>query len=178
MSYITNIKFIIGDISAQDTQAIVNAANNSLLGGGGVDGSIHRAAGPELLEECRKLNGCRTGEAKLTNGYKLRSKYVIHTVGPIYKNGNENERTVLASAYKNSLELAMEKGIRSLSFPSISTGAYSYPPQEASRVAIGTVLGFLKDHPNAFDEIRFVLFTKPLYDIFIVTYNELKKKRA
>lgn len=170
-----NIKFIIGDISSQDTKAIVNAANNSLLGGGGVDGAIHRAAGPELLKECIGLKGCKTGEAKLTKGYNLKSEYVIHTVGPVYRSGTKTEKNLLASAYKNSLKLAMENDIRSISFPSISTGAYSYPPKEASYLALEAVMGFLKEYPNSFDEIRFVLFSKSLYDIFLKAYYDLIK---
>ena len=170
---IKTIRFVIGDISLQDTQAIVNAANKTLLGGGGVDGAIHKAAGPELLEECKTLEGCKTGEAKLTKAYKLKSDYVIHTVGPVYKNGSDEEKKLLALAYRNSLKLAIAHGIKSISFPSISTGAYRYPVKEASYVAIKEVLLFVSADPNAFSEIRFVLFTKSLYDVFISSYNEL-----
>lgn len=162
------IETVLGDITKQtDVEAIVNAANNSLLGGGGVDGAIHRAAGRELLAECQTLNGCKTGEAKITSAYKLPCKYVIHTVGPIYRGGNSGEPQLLANAYKNSMKLALQNKIRTIAFPSISTGVYSYPLEEAAEIAIKTVNDFYLEHQNEFDCIRFVLFddrTKQAYD--------------
>lgn len=150
---------IMGDITkVTNVDAIVNAANSSLLGGGGVDGAIHAAAGPELYNECMHLGGCNTGDAKITKGYKLPCKYVIHTVGPIWYGGNAHEAEDLASCYTRCLEVAMENGIRSIAFPSISTGAYGYPLELAARIAITTAMTFHYDHPDAFDLIEFVLF--------------------
>lgn len=161
------MKAIMGDITKlKDVEAIVNAANSSLLGGGGVDGAIHWAAGRELLEECRKLNGCRTGEAKITKGYRLPCKYVIHTVGPVWHGGMSKEPELLKSCYENSLFLAKENGIRTIAFPAISTGIYGYPKKEAAQTAIGTVKEFLKQNPDAFDEIIFVLFDRDSLKIY------------
>lgn len=172
------IETVLGDITKQtDVEAIVNAANNSLLGGGGVDGAIHRAAGRELLAECRTLNGCETGEAKITSAYKLPCKYVIHTVGPIYRGGNSGEPQLLANAYKNSMKLALQNKIRTIAFPSISTGVYSYPLEEAAEIAVKTVYNFYMENQNEFDCIRFVLFddrTKQAYDNAI---NKIKKDK-
>ena len=155
------LSLIRGDITQQDTEAIVNAANTSLLGGGGVDGAIHRAGGPEILEECKKIRvrqgECPTGEAVITTGGKLKAKYVIHTVGPVWSGGSQNENLLLAHAYRNSLTLAKDKGIRSISFPSISTGAYRFPIHDAAWIALSTVRDFLKEHD--FKEVRFVLFS-------------------
>ena len=153
-----------GDITRQDTDAIVNAANSSLLGGGGVDGAIHRAGGPQILEECRVVRSrqgeCPPGEAVITSGGKLKAQFVIHTVGPVWYGGTHDEEETLASAYANSLELALQKGIKTIAFPSISTGAYGFPIEKASRIAIRTVAGFVRAHPGALEEVRFVLFSE------------------
>ena len=160
------IEIIKGDITKQAVDAIVNAANCSLLGGGGVDGAIHRAAGPELLAECRTLNGCRTGEAKITKGYRLPAKFVIHTPGPVWRGGNNGEADKLRSCYRSCLELASENGCRTVDFPSISTGVYSFPLDKASVIAVKTIAEYLYEHPEI-ERVRMVCFderTKRSYD--------------
>jgi O-acetyl-ADP-ribose deacetylase len=160
----TRITLVQGDITVQAVDAIVNAANSSLMGGGGVDGAIHRAGGPEILEACKRIretshpDGLPAGEAVATTAGKLPARRVIHTVGPRWKGGERGERETLASAYRTSLDVARDDGLRSVAFPAISTGAYGYPKEEAAEVAIETVRGWLEDHPDALDEVRFVLF--------------------
>ena len=156
---VTTIELAQGDITRETTDAIVNAANTSLLGGGGVDGAIHRAGGPAILAECRRLGGCATGDAKLTTAGRLPARYVIHTVGPVYQDGRHGEAGLLASAYRRSLEVAVERGLRSVAFPSISTGVYRYPIADAAALALGTVARFVLDHPDDLDLVRHVLFS-------------------
>ena len=157
------IKIFEGDIVKMEVDAIVNAANNSLLGGGGVDGAIHRAAGPKLFEECKNLNGCPTGEAKITSGYHLPAKYIIHTVGPVWKGGNKGEDEFLASCYRNSLELARQYCIKTIAFPAISTGAYGFPSDRAAGIAVFQVKEFLQKNelPKT---------------VFLVCYNKVSRK--
>ena len=155
----TEFRAVLGDITqVTGVQAIVNAANTSLLGGGGVDGAIHRAAGPELLAECRTLNGCPTGQAKLTKAYRLPCDYVIHTPGPIWRGGGSRERELLADCYRNCLTLAAENGVRTIAFPSISTGVYRFPLEEAAGIAVRTARAFAEAHPGALDLVLWVLF--------------------
>ena len=159
------LELLQGDITEQDTEAIVNAANRSLLGGGGVDGAIHRAAGPQLLAECRTLGGCETGDAKITKGYNLKARHVIHTVGPIYHSAGKKAPEQLASCYRRSLEVASENKLRSVAFPSISTGAYGYPLEEAAPIALKTVMNYLNRHPDI-QLVRFVLFGQEAYQAY------------
>ena len=171
------IKTIKGDITKiTDVQAIVNAANNSLLGGGGVDGAIHRAAGPELLVECRTLHGCDTGEAKITKAYNLPCDDVIHTVGPIWNGGRNREEELLANCYFNSMKLAMDNGIRSIAFPSISTGAYGFPVELAAKIAVHTVNRFLQDNPDSFDLVEWVLFDTQSESVYEAEVDKLYDK--
>ena len=150
---------IVGDISKERVDAVVNAANTSLLGGGGVDGAIHRAAGPELVHACRLLHGCRTGEAKTTPGFNLPARFVIHTVGPVWRDGTHGEPELLASAYRNSLREAVRVGAKSVAFPAVSTGVYRFPKEEAAVIAVTTVREFLEQHPEIKD-VRFVCFSE------------------
>lgn len=159
------IKLIKGDITKVETDAIVNAANKSLLGGGGVDGAIHRAAGPELLEECKTLNGAETGEAKITRGYNLPAKYVIHTVGPVWNGGIKNEKELLASCYRNSMKLAAENGCKSIAFPNISTGVYRFPKEIAAEIAVNEVKSFLTSEEIP-EEVIFVCFDDENYRLY------------
>jgi O-acetyl-ADP-ribose deacetylase (regulator of RNase III) len=166
------LELVQGDITQQGTDAIVNAANPSLLGGGGVDGAIHRGAGPKLLEQCRTLGGCETGDAKITKGYNLKAKNVIHTVGPVYRRDGARAPELLASAYRRSLEVASENGLKSVAFPSISTGAYGYPLSEAAPIALKTVADFLKKHPEI-ELVRFVLFDAKTLAAYEEALNKL-----
>jgi O-acetyl-ADP-ribose deacetylase (regulator of RNase III) len=162
---VSRIEIVQGDITQQDVDAIVNAANTSLLGGGGVDGAIHRAAGPKLLEECRALGGCATGEAKITKGYALPAKFVIHTVGPVWRDGNHHEDDLLADCYRNSLALAVKHAIRSVAFPSISTGAYGFPMERAADLALRTTWEFLRVH-DVPANVRFVCFSPAASEVY------------
>jgi O-acetyl-ADP-ribose deacetylase (regulator of RNase III) len=168
----SRIELVQGDITGQETEAIVNAANTSLLGGGGVDGAIHRAGGPQILQECRKIGGCPTGEARITSGGRLKARYVIHAVGPVYRGGRRGEAALLAGAYRKSLELASAHGIRSLCFPAISTGAYGYPVAKAARIALQTTLEYLRAHQEI-ALVRFALFDEFTYDAFAAALREL-----
>ncbi|HOK09815.1 MAG TPA: O-acetyl-ADP-ribose deacetylase [Candidatus Hydrogenedens sp.] len=161
------IEVVQGDITKEQTDAIVNAANKSLLGGGGVDGAIHRAGGPAILEECRKLGGCETGDAKITTGGRLPAKYVIHTVGPIYRDGKHGEPDLLKSCYERSLEVAVEHKVKTIAFPAISCGVYGYPIPEAAKIAVGTVKEFIEKNPSCgITNIRFVMFGHDTYGPF------------
>jgi O-acetyl-ADP-ribose deacetylase (regulator of RNase III) len=159
------LEIVEGDITQQDTEAIVNAANEQLRVGGGVDGAINRAGGPEIQQEARQIGYCPTGQAVITTGGKLKAKYVIHTVGPIYKNGLAGEPELLASCYRESLKLASARGIKSLSFPSISTGIYGYPLADAARTALGAVKAYLQEHPEI-ELVRFVLFGQQAFEAY------------
>ena len=167
------IDVVKGDITQQQVDAIVNAANNSLLGGGGVDGAIHRAAGPGLLRECRTLDGCATGDAKITGGYDLPARWVIHTVGPVWSGGSGGEGELLASCYRRCLELAVERSIRTVAFPAISTGAYGFPVDEATRIAVAEVVRFLESN-QTIDKVVFVCFNEQAADVYQSTIAQLE----
>lgn len=162
-----------GDITVEKSDAIVNAANTSLLGGGGVDGAIHKAAGPSLLEECRKFNGCKSGEARITKGYNLPAKHVIHTPGPIYRDGKNNEAAILRNSYWNSMLLVKQNNLNSVSFPAISAGVYRYPKTEAAKIAIETVLQFMEEE-NCIVDVSFVLFDNENYEIYKTLLEGIK----
>ena len=166
------ITLVQGDITTQQVDAIVNAANERLLGGGGVDGAIHRAAGPQLLAECRTIGGCPTGEARITKGYRLPARFVIHTVGPVWRGGEKGEPELLASCYRCSLQLAVNNGVKTVAFPSISTGVYGFPIELAAPIAIGTVQEFLAGE-SSLEEVRFVCFSS---DDYVVYRQELQRR--
>ena len=165
------LALVLGDITKEETDAIVNAANSGLRGGGGVDGAIHRAGGPSIMEECRKIGYCPTGQAVVTTGGNLKAKYVIHTVGPVYKGGAREEANLLKSAYLESLKQAAKKDAKSVSFPAISAGVYGYPLNEAAHIAIKTTIDYLKEN-KGIELVRFVLFDEKIYNIFS---EELRK---
>jgi len=167
---INKIEIHKSDITKLKVDAIVNAANTSLLGGGGVDGAIHRAAGKELLEECKTLNGCAAGEAKITKGYNLPAKYVIHTVGPVWNGGKHNEDELLASCYHNSLKIAVENGIKSIAFPAISTGVYRFPLERATKIAIDEVIKFLNNN-DEIEKVIFAAFDEQTYNYYAEALN-------
>ena len=170
----TRIHIQQGDLTKMATDAIVNAANGSLLGGGGVDGAIHRAAGQELYYECLLLHGCKTGEAKITKGYNLPANHVIHTVGPVWNGGGNNEELLLANCYSNSLLLAMKNNLRSIAFPNISTGIFHFPKDKAALIALATVNTFIENHSDMLDDIYFVCFDEENYSL----YQQLKRGTA
>jgi len=169
---VDKIEIVQGDITRLEVDAIVNAANQSLLGGGGVDGAIHRSAGPQLLEECRELGGCPTGEARLTSGYNLPARYVIHTVGPVWHGGGHNEDNLLASCYRNTLELALKHKLRSIAFPSISTGVYRFPIERASRIALRVIHDFVVSEERAL-RVIIVCFSDADQAVYLKAYQEL-----
>jgi O-acetyl-ADP-ribose deacetylase (regulator of RNase III) len=171
----TRIEIVQGDITQQHVDAIVNAANTSLLGGGGVDGAIHRAAGPQLLSECRTLGGCPTGKAKITSGYRLPAQFVIHTVGPVWRGGGAGEADLLASCYRSSLDLADAHRCRVVAFPAISCGVYGYPLTDAARVSVMTVREFLASHAMP-ELVRWVMFDPSAYDAWVKTYATMEAR--
>ncbi|MGB9782125.1 MAG: O-acetyl-ADP-ribose deacetylase [Moorellaceae bacterium] len=178
----TKIVLLPGDITVQDTEAIVNAANEGLWGGGGVDGAIHRAGGPIIAEECRRIReekgGCPTGQAVITSGGNLKARYVIHAVGPVWAGGRKGEDELLASAYRNSLALAEQYGLKTIAFPSISTGAYRFPLERAAKIALTTVLSYIREKPQAFTEVRFVLFNTSILATYEAALRDLLSSSA
>ncbi len=169
---LSRMELLQGDITRVPVDAIVNAANSSLLGGGGVDGAIHRAAGPELVQECRLLGGCKTGQAKITKGYRLPARFVIHTVGPVWRGGGQGEPELLASCYRSSLALAVENQVRTIAFPAISCGIFGYPPYHASRVAVSEVSRFLDGEPSI-EKVIFVCFSRDVFEAYREALQEL-----
>jgi O-acetyl-ADP-ribose deacetylase (regulator of RNase III) len=174
----TQFELVQGDITEQDTEAIVNAANSGLAGGGGVDGAIHRAGGPQIMAECRCIGGCPTGQAVITSGGNLKARKVIHTVGPIYQNGISGEAELLAAAYRNSLHVAVENGLKSVTFPSLSTGAYRYPLRDAARIALEAVMDFLQQEDHGLELVRFVLFDSRTHEAYGTALRHLESKSA
>lgn len=176
----TRLSIVRGDITTQQVDAIVNAANSGLRGGGGVDGAIHRRGGPQIMEECRKIvaekGGCPAGQAVVTSAGRLPARYVIHAVGPIWQGGSRGEPELLESAYRSSLERALEKGARTVAFPSISTGAYGYPIEKAARIAVSTIKKFIDEHPGALEEVRCVLFSDSDLRVYEQTLRELVRE--
>lgn len=168
-----DVKVLLGDITKSDCDCIVNAANKTLLGGGGVDGAIHRAAGPELLDECMGLGGCNTGEAKITKGYKLKAKYIIHTVGPVYS-GSSDDAVILGNCYKNSLDLAKKYDLHSIAFPAVSTGVYGYPPELATSIAVDAVRKWKEDNAGYLMRVDFYCFSERIYAQYVLTQRNTK----
>jgi O-acetyl-ADP-ribose deacetylase (regulator of RNase III) len=169
----TRLDVVVHDITKLDVDAIVNAANRSLLGGGGVDGAIHRTAGPELLEECRALDGCETGSAKITKGYRLPARFVIHAVGPVWHGGGKGEEQLLASCYRTALALAVEHRLSSIAFPAISTGVYAFPAERAALIAVGTVISELKEKPGSLQHVVFCCFSEQSAQYHAAAFTEL-----
>lgn len=170
---LSRMELVLGDITRIAVDAIVNAANSSLLGGGGVDGAIHRAAGPQLVEECRRLGGCKTGQAKITQGYRLPAKHVIHTVGPVWRGGTHGEPELLASCYRLSLALAVEYQVRTIAFPAISCGIFGYPPYHAARIAVGETSRFLEGEPSI-ERVVFVCFSRDVFEAYRQAMQEIR----
>lgn len=173
MNAFERMEVIAGDITRLDVDAIVNAANSSLLGGGGVDGAIHRAAGPDLVHECRLLGGCKTGEARVTGGYRLKARFIIHTVGPVWRGGGNGEPALLASCYENSMRLGAAKQVRSIAFPAISCGIYKYPPELAAEIALERVARFI-EQDHSIERVLFACLPGQVFDIYAATLDRAK----